>query len=253
MACDLRRSVGRPPTIAPRSARRGLPVWPVGRRGLPHSDAARRFACPAAPDYLRQMVASPLRLETLTGPALRAALPALARLRIVVFAEWPYLYAGDLPDEERYLAAYADDPGAAVIVAWDGAVPVGMATCQPMAATHGAVPAAFTARGVDPARYCYLGESVLLPAYRGRGAGVAFFAGREAHARSLGLSATAFCAVVRNPNDPRRPAGDVPLDAFWRKRGYAPRPDLSCVMRWREVADDRETPHALGFWVKDLA
>ena len=63
----------------------------------------------------------------------------------------------------------------------------------------------------------------------------------------------AFCAVVRNPNDPRRPPGHVPLDGFWRNRGYAPRPDLSCVFHWRETGDDRETPHVLSFWLKALA
>ena len=36
-----------------------------------------------------------MRLETLDGAAARAVLPALARLRIAVFAEWPYLCDGD--------------------------------------------------------------------------------------------------------------------------------------------------------------
>ena len=195
----------------------------------------------------------PLRLETLAGDTLRAALPGLAKLRTTVFAEWPYLYAGDPEAEARYLAAYAADPGAAVVVAFDGAIPVGMATCQPMTTSHRFVTAAFAGRGLDPTRFCYFGESVLLPAWRGRGAGVGFFAAREAHARALGLPAAAFCAVVRNPNDPRRPAEYTPLDGFWRKRGYAHRPDLSCVFHWKEVGDDRETPHVLSFWLKALA
>lgn len=199
------------------------------------------------------MIAPPLRLETLSGDALRAALPGLSRLRLAVFAEWPYLYEGDAAHEARYVAAYAEDPQAAVVVAFDGDVPVGMATCQPMESAGGPVPGAFRARGLDPARFCYFGESVLLPAYRGRGAGVGFFAAREAHARRLGLSEAAFCAVVRNPNDPRRPAAYTPLDGFWRKRGYVPRPDLSCVFSWKEIGDDRETPHVLAFWLKTLA
>ncbi|RAI58957.1 GNAT family N-acetyltransferase [Roseicella frigidaeris] len=197
------------------------------------------------------MSPSPLRLETLSGAALQAALPALSRLRIAVFAEYPYLYDGDPAHEARYIAAYAADPAAAVVVAFDGEAPVGMATCQPMTASHEAVPAAFRARGLDPARYCYFGESVLLPAYRGRGAGVGFFAAREAHARALGLPAAAFCAVVRNPNDPRRPEGYAPLDGFWRHRGYVHRPDLSCLLSWKEHGDDRETPHTLAFWLKE--
>jgi GNAT superfamily N-acetyltransferase len=192
-----------------------------------------------------------LRFETLRGDALRAWLPRLAGLRIAVFREWPYLYEGEAAYEERYLGAYAESPGAAVIAAVDGERAVGCATCQPMAEATAPVREAFAGRGLDPARWCYFGESVLLPAYRGRGAGVRFFELREAHARGLGLGAAAFCAVTRNDNDPRRPQGYVPLDAFWRKRGYVRRADISVVFDWQEAGDDRQTPHALGFWVRD--
>ncbi|GGC50169.1 N-acetyltransferase [Siccirubricoccus deserti] len=197
------------------------------------------------------MTPPPLRLETLSGDALPPVLPALAGLRCTVFAEYPYLYAGDPASEAEYLATYAASPGAAAVVAFDGETPVGMATCQPMAEAHAPVRDAFARRGMATEGLCYFGESVLLPAYRGRGAGVGFFAAREAHARSLGLTAAAFCAVVRNANDPRKPPGYRPLDQFWRNRGYVPRPDLSCIFHWQEVGDDRETPHSLGFWLKE--
>jgi len=194
-----------------------------------------------------------LRLETLAGAAARPHLAALAALRAEVFREWPYLYAGDAETEARYLASYAEGKGAALVVALDGAQAVGVATCQPMAETHAEVREAFARTGHDITRTCYFGESVLRVAYRGQGTGVGFFTAREAHARALGLTTATFCAVIRNTNDPRKPPDYIPLDGFWQKRGYTHHPELSCVMRWREVADDRETPHALSFWIKDLA
>lgn len=194
-----------------------------------------------------------VRLETLAGAAARPHLASLAALRTEVFAEFPYLYAGDREEEARYLATYAEGKGAAIVVALDGDTAVGAATCQPMADTHGEVREAFARSGHDIAATCYFGESVLRASYRGQGIGVGFFTAREAHARSLGLRIATFCAVVRNPNDPRRPVSYTPLDAFWRKRGYVHHPELSCVMRWRELGDDRETPHTLSFWVKELA
>lgn len=197
-------------------------------------------------------MSSPLRIETVTGEAALPHVPALARLRSEVFAEWPYLYEAGADYEDRYLRQYMQDEAAAIILAWDGGTIVGAATCQPMIATHGPVRTAFEAAGRKPADYCYFGESVLLSAYRGRGAGVAFFTAREAHARSLELPFTTFCAVVRNVNDPRKPADYTPLDGFWRKRGYAHHPELSCVFDWREVGDISETPHSLSFWIKAL-
>lgn len=193
-----------------------------------------------------------MKIETVTGAGLLPHVPALARLRAAVFAEWPYLYQAPEGEEARYLRHYAEDQGAAVILARDGEEIVGAATCQPMAATHGPVRACFEAAGRNPLEYAYFGESVLLAPYRGRGLGVAFFAAREAHARSLGLPLATFCAVVRNGNDPRRPAGYTPLDAFWRKRGYTHHPELSCIFDWTEIGDARPSPHALSFWIKAL-
>jgi GNAT superfamily N-acetyltransferase len=198
------------------------------------------------------MAAAPLSFETLAGAALHPLLPALSRLRIAVFAEWPYLYDGDAAAEARYLAAYASAPGAAIVICRDGERVVGAATCEPMAQGHAAVQAAFRAAGLDPAGFCYFGESVLLPEHRGRGAGHRFFAGREAHARRLGLPAAAFCGVLRHPADPRRPPGYIPLDGFWRRRGYAPLPGVSVSFDWREHGQAGETPHELGCWARSL-
>jgi GNAT superfamily N-acetyltransferase len=194
-----------------------------------------------------------LSFETLAGAALHPLLPDLARLRIAVFRDWPYLYEGDEAYERTYLRAYADAPGAAVVICRDGERVVGAATCEPMTQGHAPVRAVFEAAGLDPAGFCYFGESVLLAPYRGRGAGVRFFAEREAHARALGLRFAAFCGVVRDPADPRRPAGHVPLDDFWRNRGYTPRPDLAVTFDWKEVGASAETPHRLTFWMKALA
>lgn len=199
------------------------------------------------------MPASPLRFETLQGAALHPWLPALAGLRIAVFRDWPYLYEGDAAYEARYLAAYAEAPGAAVIAAFDGATAVGAATCEPMGATHATVRQTFAAAGLDPRRYCYFGESVLLAPYRGQGAGVEFFRRREVVARAMGAAVATFCAVQRDPADPRKPADYVPLDAFWRNRGYHPTPELACTMTWREPGGGPEIPHRLGFWQKPLA
>ncbi|WP_201305991.1 GNAT family N-acetyltransferase [Roseomonas harenae] len=192
------------------------------------------------------------RIETVTAGALQPHLGTVARLRAIVFRDWPYLYEAQEGYEAGYLRSYAESPGAAVILALAGEEPVGAATCQPMVEAGRAVLEAAAKVGMDPATTCYFGESVLLPEWRGRGIGVAFFAAREAHARSLGLRRAAFCAVRRAPSDPRRPAGHEPLDAFWRKRGYVPVPGMAAHMMWREVGSEAEMPHILDFWARDL-
>ena len=86
----------------------------------------------------------------------------------------------------------------------------------------------------------------------GRGIGHAFFDAREAHARALGrFRMTAFCAVDREQDDPRRPAGHRDNDAFWSRRGYVRRPELRMQLAWDERGRG-ECEHTLTFWTRAL-
>ena len=188
----------------------------------------------------------------LAGDALTGVLPAVARLRIAVFRDWPYLYDGSEKYERQYLQTYARAPGAAIAVARDGGNVVGASTCVPMVHAQAEVTFCFTQAGLDPAAHLYFGESVLLAPYRGRGLGVAFFAAREAQARAVGLPNTAFCAVQRPGDHPLRPSGDQGLAAFWTHRGYTARPDLVCRMSWQDIGEPTETEKTLMFWTRAL-
>ena len=193
-----------------------------------------------------------LRIVTLTGDALQAALPELARLRIAVFREWPYLYDGDADYEARYVRAYADSRDALIVGAFAGERLVGAATAAPMEDHAAAFAAPFQARGWDLSDILYCGESVLLPEWRGQGAGHAFFDAREAHGRALGRRLSCFCAVVRDEADPRRPAGYMPLDRFWRRRGYEPLPGVTVSYGWRDLGAEDESQHPMRVWVRPL-
>lgn len=196
---------------------------------------------------------SNLRIERLVGARIRDHLPAIARLRIVVFREWPYLYDGDEEYERRYLERYVEEPRAVVVGVFDGAELVGASTALPLAAEPPELSAAVAAAGLDVQTTFYFGESVLLPAWRGRGVGVRFFAEREDHARSFGTYRHAcFCGVIRDPSDPRKPEGYVPLDAFWRKRGYEKLEGAIGTIAWKEIGESQETPKRLQFWYKRL-
>lgn len=187
----------------------------------------------------------------LTGDGLTAALGELARLRIAVFRDWPYLYDGDEAYERGYLRAYAA-PGAVVVAAMDGDRMVGAATGAPMEHHASDFAAAFAGRPEALEDIFYCAESVLLPEYRGHGLGHAFFDGREAQGRALGRRWSAFCSVVRPDDHPARPAGYRPLDGFWRKRGYAPLPGVTAQFRWRDLGETEETAKPLQFWIKPL-
>lgn len=189
--------------------------------------------------------------RVLTGEALAAALPDVARLRMSVFRDWPYLYDGDLDYEEDYLKAY-QSPGAVVVAALDGDRIVGAATGAPMADHAADFASAFAGRPEPLSQIFYCAESVLFPEYRGHGIGHAFFDAREAHARALGLRWSAFCSVIRPADHPARPAEYRPLDGFWQKRGYQPLPGVTASFAWKDIGEARETEKRLQFWMRSL-
>ncbi|THH36744.1 GNAT family N-acetyltransferase [Aliishimia ponticola] len=193
-----------------------------------------------------------MRVRALTGAALSAALPDVARLRIEVFRDWPYLYDGDAAYEEAYLRPYAESDRAIVVGAFDGARLVGASTGAPLADHAEDFAAAFDDSGLDLAQIFYCAESVLLPGYRGQGFGHAFFDHREAHARRLGFTASAFCSVMRPQDHPARPAEYRPLDGFWRARGYAPLDGVIAQFDWKDVGAAAETAKPLQFWYRTL-
>lgn len=192
-----------------------------------------------------------LSIAPVTGAGLAEIIPALARLRIAVFRDFPYLYEGDAAYEADYLANFAAADGAVIVAARDGTRIVGAATAAPLAAQDAAWQAPLADAGFDIARTFYFGESVLLGDYRGQGIGHAFFDHREAQARAHGAARTAFCSVIRDDAHPARPAAYRPLDAFWRGRGYAPLPGVTAWFDWKSVVGGEER-HELQYWTRQL-
>jgi GNAT superfamily N-acetyltransferase len=140
-----------------------------------------------------------------------------------------------------------------IVLAWDGDTIVGASTAIPLREETPEVQAPFLT-----ANYCideifYFGESVLLPEYRGQGAGVAFFRHREAHALRCGdYHYSCFCAVQRAEDHPARPADYVPLNKFWNNRGYTMQPQLQTQFSWKELGEESESPKPMTFWMKSL-
>lgn len=194
-----------------------------------------------------------ISVRTFTGAAVAPYLDAVAALRIAVFRDWPYLYDGDLGYEKDYLATYAASAECLFVLALDGERIVGASTGIPLADETATLRQPFFARGVPAADVFYFGESVLLHDYRGQGLGHRFFDERERYARHLGRFAmTAFCAVERAADDPRRPADHRANDVFWSKRGYRRQDDLFCTIDWREPGQAAATAHRLRFWLRPL-
>src|SRR5262245_47869199 len=96
-----------------------------------------------------------IAIELLTGAAIEPALPEIARLRIEVFREFPYLYDGTLDYERSYLSAFAASRGALIVAIRDGERVVGASTGLPLIGEHAAFRDPVAHAGIDVASVFY--------------------------------------------------------------------------------------------------
>lgn len=189
---------------------------------------------------------------TLHGQEAFGAVEALGALRIAVFREFPYLYAGSLTYERSYLQTYfRSSKSVVILVEHDGRV-VGAATGLPLSDAEDAIRLPLITRGIDASRVFYCGEALLMPEYRGQGLSKQIFAIGDAYTREIGAQWQAFVTVVRPENHPLRPADYVPLDSLWRARGFTKLEGVTASMGWRDIDQSQETDHTLDYWIKSV-
>lgn len=182
-----------------------------------------------------------------------AAVEQVARLRIVVFREWPYLYDGTWEHERGYIVKLAQAQGAVVIVARDEAQVVGVSTGMPLVSEHDELIAPFRGSLYPPEAIFYGAETVMLPEYRGRGLYRRFLDARRAHAKQLpNLRWEAFCGVVRPADHPRRDPSIQALDPVWTHLGYRKLEGVTTGFSWKDVGDEAQSEKPMQFWIREL-
>jgi len=190
-----------------------------------------------------------MEIRRYVGSEVRPWLRDLAKLRLAVFREYPYLYEGREENEMEYLESYARSPHSVFVLAFAQGDVVGIASGLPLLDADDSFPPLFHGAGIDPEPVFYFGESVLRADLRGQGTGSRFFDEREAHAAAHGYTAAAFCAVQRAENHPAKPPGHRPLDSFWNSRGYIKQPQLTMRVEWLRCDTGKREENDLLFWL----
>lgn len=189
----------------------------------------------------------------LSGSEARRYASELAELRVKVFAEFPYLYAGTEDYERGYLERYFRAERAFIFLVRDAGKPVGATTGIWAAEEEASFREPLLGYGLDPKEVFYFGESVLLPAYRGQGLGKRFFTERERYARTLpSIRWLAFAAVVRPAAHPLRPRDYKSLDGLWKAQGFIPAAELKTSYSWQDINESAESAKEMQFWLKHL-
>ena len=192
-----------------------------------------------------------IEIIRVSGEAIRPYVAEVARLRIEVFREYPYLYEGSEDYEREYLSVYSASERSVIVLAITDGQIIGASTGLPLEDADEAFQKPFWEIQMDIARIFYFGESVLRKSARGQGIGHRFFDEREIHAKEHGFPITTFCAVQRPSDHPMKPEDYRENDAFWKKRGYEKATDLVAELSWEQIdKPGTETRNQLAFWLK---
>lgn len=194
-----------------------------------------------------------MKVQTFYGAEIKDYVDDLARLRIEVFREFPYLYEGNMEYEKKYLEIYPDNPESILVAVFDEHHHmIGASTAMPLKAEADYVKEPFIKNGYDIDSIYYFAESVLVHAFRGHGFGHRFFENREQAAKKFGYNLAAFCAVEREETHPKRPADFHPLDEFWSKKGFVRHPELQSTFSWPDLGEKTDSKKLMTYWLKSL-
>lgn len=192
--------------------------------------------------------------KSLSGFQISDWILEIAKLRITVFREWPYLYDGNTEYEEKYLARYVNAKKSFIIIAIDNNNVVGASSCIWLPEeSDQEIKKPFIDKKYNIKEVVYFGESLLLSQYRGFGIGSHFMKAREEFARDICKAKYAsFCSVLRPDDHYLKPKTYVPLYDFWQKRSFTRQEDMFCNFSWQDIDEKEESHKKLQFWIKKI-
>lgn len=192
-----------------------------------------------------------ITFENLHGTQALPHFQDIARLRIKIFREFPFLYEGDLDYEREYLNVYLTHPESIIILCRNGSDVIGVSTAIPLQFEDDFVKKPFIEAKMDLKKIIYLGESVIEREFRGLGIGREFFERRLAHAKSLpGIQTAAFCTAIYDPK--KAPADFNSPVHLWRKYGFQENSQLKATYRWKSIGDSEETDKEMRYYTREL-
>lgn len=194
-----------------------------------------------------------MHYEILRENEIKKYIDDIARLRISVFKEFPYLYQGSIEYEKSYLKSYSKMTNSISVIAIDNSSNiVGASTGHPLKSANKEFKKPFENK-FDVDKIFYFAESVLNKNFRGKGIGKQLMQKRIDHVLNLNAYTTiCFCAVERECNHPLRPKNYRPLDQFWESYGFMKQKKLTTKFSWPDIDTGLENEKTMTFWIKNL-
>lgn len=195
-------------------------------------------------------------IKLLTGHELQSILPFMAQQRISAFREYPYLYEGNMQEENEYCNWFASLPHSAVAVAYANGQPVGFVSGTGFndfdIHFKGSI-ALFKSNGLDSKKFYYIPEAIIVPEHRRNSLIEKLHDAIEKHAKKIGFSALC-CADEHHDTHPLKPVNYQSRDRLYLNAGYI-KTTMVIKFPWLTIQPDgslKDEEHALYYWIKNF-
>lgn len=145
-----------------------------------------------------------IAIETLKGKQLVSHLSELAKLRLTVFREYPYLYEGNLDFERHYLSLFANSEDAFLAIAKEGNKVIAAISGFPLDCAQKEIRNAFTHYPMSTKEIFALCEIVVLKEYRSQKIGTLLYREFENQLSSSRYKKIVLWQVIKSQNDPKK-------------------------------------------------
>lgn len=199
---------------------------------------------------------TPYTIKLLTGLALQTLIPFIAQQRIELFAEYPYLYKADEKIEYELQNWFAQLKHSAVAVAYCNDEPVGFLTATSLmdyTEHFNGVDEIFRAAHLEPERYFFCSEFIVLKEHRGHRLSEKLLAAMEEQVKKWGYSAV--CTITEKEDyHPLKPSDYKSYDPLWISLGFV-RSSLTSRFSYHTLQLDGSSAlqeHTFIYWLKEL-
>jgi GNAT superfamily N-acetyltransferase len=177
-----------------------------------------------------------------SGYQAETKLKTLTAICLEVYKEDPYRWEGTEEEQMAYINKnYIQHSESIICLATSKGKAVGLAMGLPLEKAEEKFQTPFKNQNYDVKNFFYLGEMVILKEYRSKGFGKMMFQAIEKSL--LQTKSTSLCFSTLAQPGP---------DLYWQK-GFEKHPELNFTGYWREIDQQKESPHHMIFWLCALS
>ena len=199
-----------------------------------------------------------ITIKTILGKDIAHYIEFLAEFRIQAFRDFPYLYAGDIENERKYLNSYLTNPQAMLVLAMEKERIIGFLVGIPLVSDFPALEGIrehCVKQGLDPSEVYYCGEGIVAPAYQSKGLMSRIYSLYEVQLKKWGFKHVSFMTVKRSKRHPLKPKHYLDSVSIWRHKGFQPI-GYEISLNWPTILSTgnvKNSKNQLMFWLKTFA